>query len=347
MACASTVRLGSRRATGALFWTVALLVVGCGNLTSEISPTDEPPSRENIVWPDSYCDEETCSQGGCIPDGDTPLDGKPVCNAWLSVTNIAMQAVDLSAPQPIGTQDLSGDDRDDMCPGMATSPDDGSMHCCQRTRYKPGEPLVFRVAGMEITQPSSLALPSITAMNRQSMDEDRQNALMIFPSLEPGPVAILSKTGLPHEDGTFEAVEGTFELAGRTWNSTGRWDPYVMNAQLEALENGGLRVEAGIPGLELAVPTWIDSEMDFVSMDMTLRDPSYVIEISPDRECVGARVPGGYAFGGTSQSYMTVEQAMATNMVLSKTGPDTGITMCTFIAGVRDCTVPRSVWRSN
>lgn len=307
-------------------------------------PEFENPVADGIQYPDSLCTDGGCTVGGCNAIGEA--DGLPECNAWHITGTYSMHAITMSerGVGQVGTPILDKADGD-VCPGYMSTPDgvDGA-HCCQR-----GAPLTDAMPALKMTsltmdQPSVFGLSAVATTNKNALEQDRFNTLSILNSIEPGEITITSGLGLLKTDGTWELVEGPFTIGENTWNEDGAWDPQDIPATLTEHDDGRWTVEIShwMPEKPFLVPQWGDDELSFVGMELDQTGISQKITFNAELTCAGVRLPNAFDQVGEMESFLTVEKAMESEMILDPALP--GINMCELTASVDSCEVPRAQW---
>ena len=194
------------------------------------------------------------------------------------------------------------------CPTSAPDPDRQYGSCCfsASNECRLANP-TFRIAGLDISSPSSLVDPTVGGVLASAMDQGRMNWIFSF-SISGSAVSGSTGDGQRQADGSF-VISGGRPLSGSLSSET-----------LASVTAAGT--------VRIRVP----DDAGTVAFEFPLRDP--IIEratLSEARTCVGSRMSLDYdTSAGLLHAFIPVAEADATRIDF----PPIDTTLCNFIAGM-------------
>ncbi len=224
-----------------------------------------------------------------------------------------------------------------VCPAAAPDTEGLMGECCYRSTNDPAAP-TFRISGLSISSPGSLASPIVRAALRDALDEERFNWLIsVTGAAADGDIMVSTGYGNRNTDATYSFTMDSAPMPG----DADRWNPITLNGTLA----GETMTAPPIVG-SFTVPIF---EEDGTTLAIELPLQAFEVQMatmSADRNCVGLRTGPAYDnTQGSIRTYMTVEDAMARRLVVGPIDND----LCSFTANItgdgNDCSnVDQSMW---
>ncbi len=319
----------------------ALLPYDCDDTNPDVSPLatevcngrdDDCDGDANFViaindWEDDDGDgvPDTLCGGDDCDDRDPAILGAGGHERCDARDNDCDGIVDEACSDPV----------DPICPTTGVPDAEGLMgRCCFRAMNDPAHP-TFRISGLSIGSPPSLASPILRATFRDALDQERFNWLIEVDGPDTGSATVQVGAGLRGADGTYSFAMGSAPGPG----DSDRWNPVTGPATLT-----GERL-ASDPLSTFAVPVLDD--LGDVALELPFQSFSIgMANMSESRSCIGARSGPAYDTSqGAMRGFITIADAMTAPVRL---GPiDT--TLCRFTANITGdgntcATVPQTDW---
>lgn len=207
------------------------------------------------------------------------------------------------------------------CPTSAPDVDSMMGACCYRSENDSANPN-FRVSGLMIESPRSLASPIVRSLLASNLDGETFNWLIeITGAAADGEITVRTGYGERNADSTFSFTEGSAPGPG----DPNRWDPLSVMANL----SGELVTAPPIDGV-FSVPV-LDEETGEPFLELPLQAFELLgATMSNDRNCVGERTGARYDTSmGMIRTYITIEDAQ-----MAMIGDPLNTDLCTFTAGI-------------
>jgi hypothetical protein len=297
--------------------------------------------NNGVLYPDSYCGEEGCVEGGCDPFGRC----KPVCNAWRLLGNVSFQAASVQETGTVGLPPKPTKSDDDICPNYMSEPDGSDVHCCQRADNSTAQTPALKLTGLKMTRPVSFAADTVSATNKIAIESDRYNWMFTLDSGKDGPVVARTGNAIPLTNGAFRPVKGQFTLNGFTHNADGLWD--AQEGVPGTLETQGdqriLKLGPTSPTKDLVMVLWIDDQYDFPQMQLHMTGLEWSVPLTSDLNCAGMRSAAGFELVSELKGFFPLEAARNTLLYLSR---DASANLCQLMSQAKDCSVDVAKWRN-
>jgi hypothetical protein len=315
-----------------------------GSLASACGSDVDGEARKEPNYPDSLCTETECKKGGC--DGDGSDSALPDCNAWQILGTFSFQAAVINPQGEAGFPDPPMRTDADLCPkNTRTPPGVSGEHCCQNVMEQSAQP-AYRLTGLQMTTPALFRNGSVSSTNRAAIEDDRYNWVMSVSGKEDGDVTITSGLGLQNVDGSYQLVDGGFELGGSAWNEDGEWDPHLIPASLTTNPDGtrklsykGQYVPKDRP---FELPMW-GTDYDFTMLVLSMSGIEMTIDLSEDLLCGGYLTgPAAFDMIGSLTAYLPLEPLRNAKLHFQKN--DSGIGLCPLTAQIDSCDKPVGEW---
>lgn len=243
-------------------------------------------------------------------------------------------AVKPAADASTGTADLGVTLR---CPSAGPTPLEQQLGaCCYRhaNTDRRAQPQ-YRVAGLQFSQPQSLANALLTSITTNSIDEERFNWLFTLEGADDdGPVTIRTGSARRQRDGRFAFTRGAGGIP---------WDPVTIEGSLlGAIWQGG-------PALQSVALVIFNPDGEHVDAELPIRELRLARAVmSPDRNCIGRRLLTSYdTDDGEVSGYLTLEDAGKVSVGIGGLDP---IRLCMVLLGSPaasgECSaLPRGEWQ--
>jgi len=235
-----------------------------------------------------------------------------------------------SGPTDGGPTDGATDGGTPLCPSGDTIPDETGLMgvCCYRTsnadRLDAPE---FRIAGLAISEPGTLASTIVKSAVNMAIDEERFNWLFsVAGATADGDVTLKTGFGSRNSDATFSFANGDAPAPG----DVNRWDPQTFMGTLT-----GESISAPALTSPFTVPI-LTADGTGVVLELPLQAFEVVnMTMSENRTCVGTRGARSYTTMDASlQTFITIADAQAGIVDL----PPINTSLCNFIRGAASAT---------
>jgi hypothetical protein len=240
-----------------------------------------------------------------------------------------------AAPGDAGAQDRCENLRE----SVQFAPEQLSGPCCARTDNDPANP-TFRVGGLAIESPGTLANVTVRILLASALDEERFNwGIELQDAGTDGSLQI--RTGFVRPDG-----DGSYSFAMDDAPEPGdaaRWNPATLSATLsgEVLSTAPASDAITVPLFTLEGE--LDTELPLSNLELTMAT------MSENRNCIGSRGSRSWDTEDAELvAYIPVEEAKAAMVNIDPINT----TLCKLIASLprddaRPCDeIPRSEWES-